>query len=462
MSLESLSDQAQVLQTLLAFFDPELIPERLIVETKAQLANDRLNFLFDRVRFDNAITELTRATLVTRVTSSKVLSVDRLTQLSVFDGLSPKDRVFYFDTVVQILSYNFPNTWNDRGPHQGHGYEAWATCGAVLPHINWLIFLVKERRVKPANSMYWAELIFRAGTYLWEKDQPTLAFPLFEFGLLIDIDKTSVVAAQAHRLMGHILLDLARPRAALDAYKEALAIRQHIEAPESPPIADVYDSIACSLIEIGDVGKATQYLAKAMSIHEAHDPRKRSRTEAIRAMAFLRAEQPREALEALRACWKLQGLTQEQIEASKYPKHSGDIVLLARVCWMEEDKDRAQELMSRTIDIRRALFEHGSPRVAGSIFQLAHMLQAREEYDLAAKLLREIIDISSESQDTKGYLARALWFLAGIEEKLDSPDSECVQLKERARRERGLIVGRESSDDDTNESFMALVSWILW
>lgn len=108
--------------------------------------------------------ELTRAALVTRISPSKALSVHRLVQLSVFNRLSAEDRIFYFDTVVQILSYDFPNTWNTKGPHQGHGYKAWENTRAVSAHVGWLISLSKEHKVKPDNSTAWAELIFRAGT----------------------------------------------------------------------------------------------------------------------------------------------------------------------------------------------------------------------------------------------------------------------------------------------------------
>ncbi len=110
--------------------------------------------------------ELTRANLVNRIASSKALSVHRLVQLSVLRRLSPEDRVVYFDTVVQLLSYDFPNTWNAKAPHQGHGYKAWETCSCVLVHIGWLISLSKEHKVKPDNSMAWAELGFRAGTWV--------------------------------------------------------------------------------------------------------------------------------------------------------------------------------------------------------------------------------------------------------------------------------------------------------
>ncbi|KAI0970862.1 hypothetical protein F4678DRAFT_434919 [Xylaria arbuscula] len=232
--------------------------------------------------------------------------------------------------------------------------------------------------------------------------------------------KNSVIAAQAFRLLGHISLDLARPRAALEAYQDALAARRQIEKPESPPIADVYDSIVCSLTEIGNVVEAAEYLNRAMAIHAAHDPLKRGRTEAIRALTFLRAGQPDKSLEALQVCWGLQCLTQEQVEASGHPKHSGDIVLLARIYWMQGEKERAQELTSRTISIRKELFgQHGGPRVADSIFQLARTLQDRDKDVLATKLLNEIVDISGTAVEMRGHLARG--GSSQVEHKLRSP-----------------------------------------
>lgn len=47
MSIERLSPNAKVLLNVLAFFDPDLIPERLILETKADIDDEQLEFLFD-------------------------------------------------------------------------------------------------------------------------------------------------------------------------------------------------------------------------------------------------------------------------------------------------------------------------------------------------------------------------------------------------------------------------------
>jgi hypothetical protein len=88
----------------------------------------------------------------------------RLVQFAVFLRQSAPDRISNLDTAVQLLYFGFPNTWQDRGAHQGHGFASWETCGAVLPHVSWLMKLSEKHKLKPSNPDQWAELICRAGT----------------------------------------------------------------------------------------------------------------------------------------------------------------------------------------------------------------------------------------------------------------------------------------------------------
>lgn len=122
-------------------------------------------------------------------------------------------------------------------------------------------------------------------------------------------------------LLGYVALDMARPKAALAAYQQALRVRQELDGPNSPPIADVYDSIACSYTEQGNVGGVFEYLSKAVEIHNSNDPLQMGRTKAIYAMMHLRAEQPEEPLAALQRCWQLQGMTTRTNHPVQEPTH---------------------------------------------------------------------------------------------------------------------------------------------
>jgi hypothetical protein len=157
----------------------------------------------------------------------------------------------------------------------------------------------------------------------------------------------------------------------------------------------------------------------------------------------------------------MQNLTEEEITRSRYPKHSGDIVLLSRIKYAQGLKPEARQLASRTISIRKGLFGDKGPRVADSMFIVARMLEADGEDVLAAKLLRTIVEISRGVLEMQGHLARSLWFLATVEGKIGD-NSRTEQLRIEARNERNKIDGREVADEDSDDSFMNLVGWMLW
>lgn len=178
-------------------------------------------------------------------------------------------------------------------------------------------------------------------------------------------------------------------------------------------------------------------------------------------MTYLRAGQPSEALTALKSCWELQGLDEEQISQSQYPKHSGDILLLSRIKYAQGLKKEAQQLASRTISIRCGLFGNKGPLVADSMFTVARMLEPDGKDVLAATLLRLVVKMSRGGFEMQGHLARSLWFLAAIESRLGDRNQAEV-LRVEARMERQAIVGRETTDEDSDDSFMRLVGWMLW
>ncbi|KAI9853128.1 MAG: hypothetical protein M1824_001541 [Vezdaea acicularis] len=456
ISIANLPPDARALQNLLAFFDSDSVAERLLTNTRAPLTDDFLHFLSDELDFGDAVGSLLKLSLLNRSSSQKTLSLHRLVQTAIFCRLSNKEATSFFNITVQLLSSSFPNTWREKGHQQGHGWQTWETCKEILPHVQRLIELAKKHKLE-ANSTEFAELIFRAGTYLWEIEQPTIALSFFNFGLSLGIDRSGPMCNPAIRLLGHVALDLSRPKAAVEAYQETLLARLKHSSPDSPAIADVYDSIACAYTEIGDVVKAFEYLDKAKDIHFSNDPNSMARTSAIYAMTYLRAGQPDQALKALQKCWELQGLTEEQIAVSRYPKHSGDIVLLARIYHAQGNTEAALQLASKSITIRKGVLGSKGPRVADSMFLVASILREGGKQALATKLLRDIIDMSEGMVEMRGHMARALWTLG-----MTGENGEVEELKQKAKEVRHTIQGREAEDEDTDEAFSKLVGWMLW
>ncbi|KAE9371884.1 hypothetical protein N431DRAFT_508825 [Stipitochalara longipes BDJ] len=461
MSLQKLTPEAENLLSILAFFDPDLIFERLLTNSKASLTDDCLEFLFDDFDFGDAVGALLKLSFIHRSSAQKSLSVHRLVQYTVLSSL-PKDKATLFLTAtVQLLSFGFPNKWGETGDYQGHGYESWETCREVLPHVQRLIEVTEKLKLNPKYTDKFAELVFRVGTYLWETEQPTTALYLLNFGLSLGLDPEGPTCNPAVRMLGNVALDVAQPRVALKAYQNTLAARLKLFGSSHPQIANVYDCIACAYTEIGEVAQALEILEKAKAIHLSKNPKGMSRTLAIYAMTYLRAGKPDEALQGLKDCWDQQGKTEEQICQSRYPKHSGDIVLLARIYHMQNKKEEALQLASKTITIRKGILGSKGPRVADSMFIVAGMLRESGKDALARKLLREIIDMTQGMIEMQGHLARSLWTLGSMLEKTGEIE-EGARLKMSAREVRGKIQGRETEDNDTDDSFSKLVGFMLW
>lgn len=281
------------------------------------------------------------------------------------------------------------------------------------------------------------------------------------YALSLDVRRDGRICNPAVNLLGHISLDLAQPRAALEAYNETLRVRLRLFGPDGDSIADVYDSIACSYTEMDDVTKAYEYLDKAKEIRLAKKSERMARTNAIYSMTHLRAGKPDLALEALKDCWRKQNLTEDQIAVSRYPKHSGDIVLLSRIHYAQGSYVSALELAFKSITIRQGHFGNKGPRVADSMYLVATMLTRDQNVSVAAKLLREIVDMSQGMLEMNGHLARALWTLANLERK-NGNDIGAEELRQKAKEVRGRIEGKEGPDEDTDESFEALVGYMLW
>lgn len=261
-------------------------------------------------------------------------------------------------------------------------------------------------------------------------------------------------------MLGHNALDVAQPTYALKAYTECLEARRIFLDPSDTTIANVLDSVACAHVELNNLPEAFAALEEAVRIHQQNDPQRMARTWFIYSMAHLRAGDADKSLEALNRCWELQGLTQDQVEKSRYPKHSGDLVLLSRIEAAKGNRELALELVSKTIYIRKDILGNKGPRVADSMYIVVGMLRVDGRVAVAAKMLREVVDMGKGMLEMRPHISRALWTLGSIEQDFGNT-VEADMLKADAKEVRSQIEGREGTDTDSDAGFASLVAWLL-
>ena len=89
-----------------------------------------------------------------------------MVRFAVFIRVPDEERTLYLDSTIQLLNHAFPNTWDRRGPEQGHSWRSWETCSAIVAHLSSLMELQKQYGLKATNVDVFAELVFRIGTYV--------------------------------------------------------------------------------------------------------------------------------------------------------------------------------------------------------------------------------------------------------------------------------------------------------
>lgn len=91
-----------------------------------------------------------------------ILSVHRLVQSAVIRRLTEGAQSNYFDVVVRILSWGFPDTWSED---IGHQFQSWTKCDKCLPHVDHLVKQAKRYNVSPHEVQLYGELLLRCSWY---------------------------------------------------------------------------------------------------------------------------------------------------------------------------------------------------------------------------------------------------------------------------------------------------------
>jgi tetratricopeptide (TPR) repeat protein len=311
----------------------------------------------------------------------------------------------------------------------------------------------------------------RGCRYLWEVEELSLAHRFISYVMEAREDLPVSLVVEAHYLLGHICLDLSRPRAALIAYKKALDM-----VDKSATTSDAVDFLNCIArchVELGDIKEASGALDRASSIQMAPDADQRRHTHIVWANVYLHTNRPALALQALRKAWALQGTTLKEVDAR--PSHPGricELMLLAKIYRGLNRPEEAMALMYRVIGMLNKYYadtgerwKTGAVRLGDAGFTLALLHYATGNMVDAQRPLMRIAVKCEGSDDTRPHVARALWFLANIRERHpDGCKHDVPALRERAKEVRSSIKDCEweFEDEDSDEAFMRLVSGALW
>nr|KMM72213.1 hypothetical protein CPAG_08511 [Coccidioides posadasii RMSCC 3488] len=161
-SFGKLSAESKTLLKILTF-DLDLISES-ILNRRLGIADTAMEILFDDFDFGVGVIDLTRAaSLVSRLSTHRAISIHRLVLFIVFSRLTTDKTSTFLNYAIRMLSSSFPNTWNERVRKLGHGRASCDKHSKILSHVGWLMALTRANLLIVTSPELLAELVFRAG-----------------------------------------------------------------------------------------------------------------------------------------------------------------------------------------------------------------------------------------------------------------------------------------------------------
>ena len=326
---------------LCAFLVPEGIPEEFF------LAGTADPFVTDLYQFDQAIAALRNFSLVQRQPEMQMLSLHRLVQVILQEGMSEREHMQWQQRVVHLLNAAFPAVTSDTGT------EIWEPCERLLPHV------MTCAAALPAclQNQEFAELLLKAADYLDQRSQYERAKSLYQQALQIQIqlfglEHPKVASLQSklaylYRLLGNYAQAIPLFQAASHVLEQALGL-------EHPEVAYPLEGLAMVYYEQGKYELAEPLQQRALQIRE----------------------QAR-GLEHLEVALSLNRLGNVYSEQGKYALAEG--------------------VYQRALQIRERTLGPEHFRVAGPLNNLGDLYREQGKYELAESLFQRAVHINEQA-----------------------------------------------------------------
>lgn len=171
LSLETLSDITGSTMSLLAFFDPNQVPEELLSDSAAYIP-----CLSNPIVREEVFRDLRIFSLITRNPEKKTVTIRRLVRDASIRslGVNADKMQLAFDNALYLLCQMFPK----QSPSRDHMTETWTDCETYVRHVISLheryIQIAESLAVQP--SMEVAELLYHDSWYVCAQSTVTSVY----------------------------------------------------------------------------------------------------------------------------------------------------------------------------------------------------------------------------------------------------------------------------------------------
>lgn len=383
--VEQESPAAADLLRLLAFLDPEVIPEEIITLGRAELGPILGSAVSDPLQIDMLVELLLRYSLIRRVSKARSLSMHRLVQVVLKDGMDMDTQRMWEERTTRAMNCAFPNVEPQN----------WERCQRLLIHVQRCANFVEEDMPIFTEA---ARLFTEAAAYLAERAQYKQAENLLLIAL---VGREQILSANhpdtARTLndLGLLYLNWGKYQKAKPLLEDALKMRQIILGEEHPDVAQSFYNLASLCRMMGDYTNAEPLYHHALHIREATlegDDPLIARSYYGLARLYLSLEKHDEAE---KLCKKALDIQEKYSE--NHPRTVSTLNVLAKIYQKQNKLDLAEEMNKRALRIRESISGEEHPQVAIIVNSLIEIYHTEGKYQEAEPLIDKSFKIQEEA-----------------------------------------------------------------
>ncbi len=239
-----------------AFLSAEAIPETLITQGVANLRPKLQSRVSDQLALNEAIKALRNYSLVRRDPKAHTLTIHRLVQTVLKDGLDVKSQQYWAECAVWAVNRSFlgGKTWQQRQPY--------------LPHAQVCAALIEQWQLASAEAI---QLLYHIGCHLLEIGNYFQAEHPFAQALAMHEQVLGAEHPDTVRCMDKIAemhYRQGRYFEAIDLHGCVLALRRETLGPEHPDIARSLNELGLLQYTVGQYLLAESLLNQAVKMRD--------------------------------------------------------------------------------------------------------------------------------------------------------------------------------------------------
>ncbi|HKS40162.1 MAG TPA: FxSxx-COOH system tetratricopeptide repeat protein [Blastocatellia bacterium] len=337
------NEEAAEMLRLCAFFAPDDIPVKIIVEGAEELPKSLTATATDPILFDDALAVLRKYSLI-EVEDEKI-SLHRLVQAVIRHAMNEVEFKKWAGVAVHVVNASFLRDTFD--------VRTWPSCLPLLPHAT--VALSHTEAVQFASNNT-ATLFSKIGVYLQTRAEYSQARRLLERALAIGEATLGLdhpgVATHLNNL-GNVLREQGDLDSAKSLYERALAIDEATLGPHDPDVAIDLNNLGDVLQSQGDLDGAKSLYERALTIDEV-------------------------------------ALGPDHPYVANHLNNLGDLLR------EQGDLTGAKLLFERALSINESAFGSNHPNVALNLWHLGYMLILQNKVEDAKALIERALQIYRE------------------------------------------------------------------